>query len=282
MILLSRLTACALACTAVAAVSRASTIVVTQSGFGFVPANITINVGDTVQWNHQQFDHTITEGTDGIVNGNEAFHMLLDSNNPVVTLTFTQAFVDAHPMPGGVFNYVCITHFPVMTGSITVNPAPSTGTPYCFGDGSGTPCPCGNSSAVGSSLGCLHSLGTGGGLTATGSPSVTGDTVVLAGAGMPNSSALYFQGTTQPGAGLGAVFGDGLRCTAGTVTRLGTKTNAGGGSTWPSGADPAVSVKGNVPAGATRNYQVWYRNAASFCTVSTFNLTNGYSIAWTP
>ena len=31
-----------------------------------------------------------------------------------------------------------------------------------------------------------------------------------------------------------------------------------------------------------RNYQAWYRNAAVFCSVSTFNLTNGYSVTWAP
>jgi hypothetical protein len=31
-----------------------------------------------------------------------------------------------------------------------------------------------------------------------------------------------------------------------------------------------------------RTYQAWYRNAAVFCTASTFNLSNGYSITWTP
>ena len=29
-------------------------------------------------------------------------------------------------------------------------------------------------------------------------------------------------------------------------------------------------------------YQSWYRNAAAFCTSSTFNLTNGVTVTWTP
>jgi hypothetical protein len=41
-------------------------------------------------------------------------------------------------------------------------------------------------------------------------------------------------------------------------------------------------VRGAVPAGATRHYQVWYRNSAAFCGPSTFNLSNGLSISWTP
>ena len=44
-----------------------------------------------------------------------------------------------------------------------------------------------------------------------------------------------------------------------------------------------ISVKGAVPAGgAMRTYQCWYRNAASFCTTATFNLTNGFAIQWVP
>jgi len=104
--------------------------------------------------------------------------------------------------------------------------------------------------------------------------------VSLRGSGMPNSAALYFQGTTQGGAGLGTVFGDGLRCAAGSVVRLGTATNAAGGSAYPFGTFPSVSVKGFITAPGTRTYQVWYRNAAAFCTASTFNLSNGVSIVW--
>jgi len=32
--------------------------------------------------------------------------------------------------------------------------------------------------------------------------------------------------------------------------------------------------------GSLRHYQVWYLNAAAFCTASTFNLTNGVSVTW--
>ena len=39
---------------------------------------------------------------------------------------------------------------------------------------------------------------------------------------------------------------------------------------------------GNVAAPGLRTYQVWYRNAAAFCTPSTFNLTNGWETTWMP
>ncbi len=153
---------------------------------------------------------------------------------------------------------------------------------FCFGDGSGLACPCGNNSAVGANEGCLNSLGSGASLGFTGTASVANDSVVLTGSGMPDSSALYFQGTTQAGVGAGTAFGDGLRCAAGSILRLGLKVNSLGTSSYPSGADQSVSVRGAVPAGATRMYQVWYRNGAPFCTTSTFNLSNGFQIVWAP
>jgi hypothetical protein len=65
------------------------------------------------------------------------------------------------------------------------------------------------------------------------------------------------------------------------VARLGTATNSGGASQYPAGAQLPVSVRGNVTTPGVRIYQVWYRNAAAFCTPSTFNLTNGLWVLWT-
>jgi hypothetical protein len=153
-------------------------------------------------------------------------------------------------------------------------------TPFCFGDGSATACPCGNAGAVGN--GCASSVSPSGAhLAGTGNPSITNDTLTLDGTLMPNSSALYFQGTSQTAGGAGTVFGDGLRCAGGTVIRLGTKTNVGGASSYPAGSTP-ISIKGANSAGNVRTYQCWYRNAAAFCTPSTFNLTNGVQTTWQP
>jgi hypothetical protein len=100
---------------------------------------------------------------------------------------------------------------------------------------------------------------------------------------MPDSSALYFQGSAQVAGGNGATFGDGLRCAGGTIIRLGTKTNVGGTSQYPEAGNASVSVRGMNTAGSVRDYQVWYRNAApAFCTPSTFNLTNAVELTWQP
>ena len=74
--------------------------------------------------------------------------------------------------------------------------------------------------------------------------------------------------------------GVGLRCAGGTFIRLGSKTYVGGASQYPEAGNPSVSVRGAVTSPGTREYQVWYRNAAAFCTPSTFNLTNGLEITW--
>jgi hypothetical protein len=92
-----------------------------------------------------------------------------------------------------------------------------------------------------------------------------------------------FPGTAQIASGLGTGFGDGLRCAGGSIVRLGTKTNVAGASQYPSGNDQSISVRGLIPlAGGLRTYQAWYRNAAPFCTPSTFNLTNGLQVTWQP
>ncbi len=153
---------------------------------------------------------------------------------------------------------------------------------YCFGDGTATACPCGNSSPIGSASGCMNSLGSAGRLDATGMPSIANDTLALLGSGMSNGPCLYFQGTGPFAAGLGTVLGDGLRCAAGTLIRLDIVANVGGASQYPQAGDPIVSVKGVCTPGSVRTYQVWYRDAQTFCTPDTYNLTNGIGLVWRP
>ncbi len=152
----------------------------------------------------------------------------------------------------------------------------------CFGDGSGTTCPCGNNSPPASRAGCLNSLGSAGRLDEDGFASISADTFVLEGSGMPDSSALYFQGSTLAGGGAGITFGDGLRCASGSTPRLGIRRNVGGSSHYPGPGDPSVSFQGAIGAPGTRAYQVWYRNSASFCTPQAFNLTNALLTTWEP
>jgi len=165
---------------------------------------------------------------------------------------------------------------------------PSIDSTVCVGDGSGSECPCGNNSALGSGRGCLHSFGAGARLVGTGLSRVLADTVTIALSDVPASggqATTFFQGTRLAGGGVGTVFGDGLRCAVGTVLRLGTRSAATGGASFGHGisGDPAISVVGVVPAaGSTRYYQATYRNALGFCTAATFNASNGIEIVWVP
>lgn len=161
----------------------------------------------------------------------------------------------------------------------------ASGIAFCSGDGSATACPCGNTGGAG--RGCGNSSNAlGARLRAFGTASVANDLVTLAGDGLPAATTgLFFQGDGVVGGGNGAVFGDGLRCAGGFVIRLGTRATANGSVAFGEGVatDPGVAATGLVPpSGATRNYQLWYRNVTAFCTSSTFNTTNGLTIVWTP
>lgn len=211
----------------------------------------------------------------------EATDLFVDAQNDVRVIGWVWAGSDPAGTPGA-FQPTHGGNIDVFLSGYAMQSPPPTSTlvPYCLGDGSGTACPCGNDSAPGSVSGCLSSLGIGGRLTSTGLASLGNDTLVLHGAQMPNSSALYFQGTALAGSGAGLAFGDGLRCAAGSLVRLGTKVNVLGGSAYPEAADSRISVRGGVASPGPRVYQVWYRNAAAFCTSSTFNLTNGGELLW--
>jgi len=164
--------------------------------------------------------------------------------------------------------------------------APGEG--YCFGDaGSGTPCPCSNDndgSVPGS--GCANGVfASGARLFGHGTASVTSDSLVLAATHLePNNSGLYFQANNDLSPG--SAWGDGLRCAGGGLRRLGVRFSDGGGSSDTSAWTTPISVKaGNVVAGTTYHYQLWYRttvNPPCGPGVNDFNATNGYRVTWLP
>lgn len=262
---------------------RASAEVVTvdQFGFFFAPREVVINPGDTVKWVWHDGSHTVTEGTDGLINGNELWTSTLNSANPTFQFTFTPTFLSTNPKPGGRYDYFCAPHFGIgMRGAIIVA-TPSAGTSFCFGDGSGTACPCGNN--VTTLTGCKNSDLRGARLRGVGTPSIASDSFVLSISGpTEGGSVLLFQGTTQVNGGAGAVFGDGLRCAGGSVLRLGIKTISFGYTTYPQAGDATISVKAALSSGVTRTYQGWYRDAPSVCTSAHSNMSNGLSVTWLP
>jgi hypothetical protein len=151
--------------------------------------------------------------------------------------------------------------------------------PYCFGDGTGTGCPCGNTGASG--RGCGNGTPSGGGLLASsGSISVSAADLVLLGSGLqPNQPGLYFQGNNATNGGNGFVNGDGLRCAGGGIRRLQiVAANPAGAS----GTSVNIALQGLVNPGDVRRYQLWYRNPLNSPCATTFNLTNGLEVTWGP
>lgn len=148
------------------------------------------------------------------------------------------------------------------------------GTPYCFGDGTGTVCPCGNTGAPGA--GCANSAGSGATLTATGVNTVAADSVVLdVVGGPPNRNGVFFSGELElPG---GTLFGDGLRCVTGPVLRLEVTTTDGAGAVQ---STVALAAAGGLVPGDTRSYQFWYRDPVGGACGLQFNTSNAFTIAW--
>ncbi len=147
---------------------------------------------------------------------------------------------------------------------------------FCWGSFA---CPCTNNGANG---GCANSANLGGAvLEATGATSVSEDSFVLHGSGMPASSfCLYMQGTTSI---VPVQYGDGKRCIGGTMKRLKAKNNVGGMSQYPAQFETSISLRGDIPViGASRAYQILYRDPANYCTAATFNISNGVEAVWTP
>ncbi len=101
--------------------------VVTAAGFAFDHVDITINEDDTVRWELVRGFHTVTEGTDGTIDGDELFHSDLDLGTPVFEFTFSD-------MSDVVIDYFCAIHFDFgMSGTITILPSETP----CEGDANG-------------------------------------------------------------------------------------------------------------------------------------------------
>lgn len=152
----------------------------------------------------------------------------------------------------------------------------------CDGSGVFAPCPCGNQGIAGS--GCAHSASTNGAaLLEFGLPEVGSDSFQILATNVPaTTSVLFFQGTTLTES-TPLALGDGLICVSGSIIRLATKSASGGSAVYPASGDVPLHTRGAIPAGgATRYYQAWYRNAASFCTASTFNFTSALQVRWAP
>ena len=184
---------------------------------------------------------------------------------------------------------VCVANRVANTVSVIRN-CKLNGNPFCRGDGSIAPCPCGNSGTTGH--GCQNSVGTGGAiLSAVGSARLSQDGLRFTCSNeLPTAFSVLLQGTVAISP---AHYGDGLRCVGGTLKRLYKRSASGGVVVVPQtqSGDRSVSAQSaadgdTIPAGAMRYYQVFYRDpSATFCPSplgSTFNVSNGLAVLWEP
>jgi hypothetical protein len=169
-------------------------------------------------------------------------------------------------------------------------PQASTGTSFCDPGVNGViPCPCGNP-PIGPGHGCDNSSATGGAvLKAQGNASLAADTLVFTTTGeKPTATSIVLQGNAV--SATGAVFGQGVRCVAGSLKRLYVKNASAGSIGAPDVTDVRVAARSAalgdpIPAGGVRNYMVYYRDPTVLggCpSASTFNGTQAIAITWAP
>ena len=177
-----------------------------------------------------------------------------------------------------------VGHFPGTPGGIgnvtITQTVPCPADTYCYGDGSGAACPCGNSG--GACGGCANSSGTGATLSVAGTSSLTADSIVLTAEGLlANQPCLFFSGTNQINSGNGISFGDGLRCTGNAAVRIeiGTADSNGSCSSSVEVSTHGQAYGNTLSAGEVVNYQCWYRDNTGVCMYS-HNLTNGLTLTW--
>lgn len=107
--------------------------IVNQTGDGFVPADITIQQGDSVRWVWSSGLHTVTHGAPCSTDPNPLFDAPLDTNHRTFEFQFNTP---------GVVPYICRFHcaFMDMFGSVTVE----GGGGGCSGDEAIDKTPCKN------------------------------------------------------------------------------------------------------------------------------------------
>ncbi len=161
------------------------------------------------------------------------------------------------------------------------------------GGGAGMICPCGNNNDGSSTpllAGCDNgTYASGASMSASGTASVSNDSVVFVGQQATNSTfGVFFQGDNQalPGSPLGTN-PNGMLQVSGGITRFETVLTDGFGACDTSGYTQSISAQGGVSAGDTKHYQLWYRNTAANAPCSGgagsgSNSSNGYTITWMP
>lgn len=122
-----------------------------------------------------------------------------------------------------------------------------------------------------------NSTGASATIQSTGTPSFAVNNFVLSALDLPaNSPCVFFHGTTR--LDVPVAFGDGLRCTGGTLKRLGTTTATGGGVI--QFQDLLSTPYAGIQPGDVRRFQLLYRDPAAMG--AGFNTTAALEVTFCP
>ncbi len=151
----------------------------------------------------------------------------------------------------------------------------SSGMAYCFGDGSGATCPCGNVGGAGE--GCSNSAGVGSTLTGSGNASLSNDTLQMDVVGVPGAKpGLIIRGNNQ----IANLAGDGLLCAGGGSMRSQVQVTVAGATSFTDFNGGPFGTVANI--GTPTNFQFWYRDPQSGPCGTGFNFSNGWTVTYTP
>ncbi len=176
-----------------------------------------------------------------------------------------------HGQLSGGLHHAVVLKFPENSGSA-----------FCFGDASGSPCPCllfGNPGE-----GCLNTSGVGGALlTGSGSARASHDTFRLDVSGLPGSKpCLVLQGSSMLNLGFGNPIGGGLLCLAGQTFRSQVQTSTTQGTSTFSDFQGSAFGQTIYGIGLTSHYQLYYRDPVATCSGLDFNFSNAWQVTWLP
>jgi hypothetical protein len=168
----------------------------------------------------------------------------------------------------------------VYSRGVTVDAAPTVGTPSCFGVAEVADCPCGNPTPAGPAAGCANSTGMGGLLVGTGSESLGAADLGFTASDLPPAnmtllaySAGYHDVLT------GGAYGAGLLCLGQGVQRVAAVQASGAGTASFAGSPLWMGAA----IGEQRVFQAVYRDPSGGCGAGTaFNATNSVTITYQP
>jgi hypothetical protein len=209
----------------------------------------------------------------------------------------TYSISSVGPTNAGAYTCECTNACGTFTSAPGVVNSPSALiVSYCACDAGNGPCFATSSSVPGNPApnsaagrGCVHSIpgNTGALLSATGSPSIQADSLVLTVVDVPNSPVILYQAPSSGSSGV--LFFDGLACVAGPLTLLcATTSGSAGGFSSNSAVFPGsacgggLALLGGLTMPTTVHYQVRFKDYGAWCTSSTSNSSNALSVTWCP